>query len=81
LTQTPGGEAAEQLVVVKTTGYRDAMAAYFAPEWVDTLVSLLGIDSTTTNDFLEKNGADGQLPSSIVGTQPVILVDRGEIVL
>jgi hypothetical protein len=79
LTQTPGGEAAEQLVVLKTIGYREAMAVHFAPEWVDTLVSLLGIDSTTTSDFLEKNREDGVFRSSIIGTQTVVLVDPEEI--
>ena len=79
LTQTPGGYAAEQLVVLKTNGYREAMAAYFASEWVDTLMSLLGIDSTTKNDFLEKNREDGLFPSSIAGIGSLILVDQGEI--
>ena len=79
LLQTPAGDSAHQIVVVKTTGYRESMAEYFAPQWADTLISLQGIDSTTAEDFLRNNQSEGLFPYPIPGIQNVVLADRGEV--
>jgi hypothetical protein len=79
LLQTPAGDSARQIVVVKTTGYRESMAEYFAPQWADTLISLLGIDSTTAEDFVRSNQNEDLFPHPIPGMQHVVLADLAEV--
>jgi len=78
LLQTPAGDSARQIVVVKTTGYRESMAEYFAPQWADTLISLLGIDSTTAEDFVRRNQNEALFPYPIPGMH-VVLTDVAEV--